>query len=154
MELATQEKIQELLNKLRGGTMLNYHYDFLTHQMRFSVMVTLDTHGHYTLYQVVIDEIYSIIFHDNDVAESARTGASRDGTGYVWNMMQITSFHYSPDLAYKYQIASTSEDEVKVIRNGACNLLLEIWNTEVYMIARRLTINDTLLEDNNTFKLL
>ena len=153
MKLEPQEKIQELLNKLWGGTMLNYHYDLLTHQMRFSVMVTGTIEG-YSLYQVVIDEIYSIIFHDNDLAAGARTGASNDGTGYVWDMMQLTSFHYSPDLAYKYQIASTSEDEVKVIRNGACNLLLKIWNTEVYMIARRLTINDTLLEDNNTFKLL
>lgn len=154
MKLATQAKIQELLNKLWGGTMLNYHYDLLTHRMHFSVMVTLNTDGAYSLYQVIIDEIYSIIFHDNDLAAGARTGTSNDGTGYVWDMMQLTSFHYSPDVAYKYQIASTSEDEVKVIRNGACNLLLEIWNTEVYMIARRIKINDCHREYKNEFKLL
>ena len=151
MELATQEKIQELLNKLWGGTMLNYHYDLLTHQMRFSVMVTLNTRGEYMLYQVVIDEIYSIIFHDNDLAAGARTGASNDKTGYLWDMMQLTSFHYSPDLAYKYQIASTDR---QVIRNGACNLLLKIWDTEVYMIARRLKIRDCLREYDNEFNLL
>ena len=150
MELATQEKIQELLNKLWSGTMLNYHYDLLTHRMRFSVMVTGTIEG-FSLYQVIIDEIYSIIFHDNDLAEGARTGTSNDKTGYVWDMMQLTSFHYSPDVAYKYQIASTDR---QVIRNGACNLLLKIWNTEVYMIARRIKINDCHREYKNEFKLL
>ena len=153
MELATQEKIQELLNKLWGGAMLNYHYDLLTHQMRFIAMVT-DITKIIDLQHVVIDEVYSIIFHDNDLAARARTGTSNDGTGYLWDMMQLTSFHYAPDLAYKYQIASTSEDEVKVIRNGACNLLLRIWDTEVYMIARRLKIRDCLLEYNSEFNLL
>ena len=150
MELATQEKIQELLNKLWGGAMLNYHYDLLTHQMRFIAMVTDITHI-LELQHVVIDEVYSIIFHDNDLAGGARTGTSNDGTGYLWDMMQLTSFHYSPDLAYKYQIASTDR---QVIRNGACNLLLKIWDTEVYMIARRLKIRDCLREYDNEFNLL
>ena len=150
MKLEPQEKIQELLNKLWGGTMLNYHYDLLTHQMRFVAMVT-DITKIIELQHVVIDEVYSIIFHDNDLAARARTGTSNDGTGYLWDMMQLTSFHYAPDLAYKYQIASTDR---QVIRNGACNLLLKIWDTEVYMIARRIKINDCHREYKNEFKLL
>ena len=136
-----KSEIQCLLDELWSGVILNFSYELLSHRICFNVMVTENAET--KLYRIVIDEIYSIIFHDGYAEEKARKGKlDDDKTDYIWDMMEVSSFYYSPILDFEYQICFPSDDGDIVKRKGYFNLLLEIWGTEVYMIAKRLKIND------------
>lgn len=134
-------EIQELLDKLYCGIILNFNYDLLNHQMRFNVRVR--NNDTITLYRVAIDEISSIIFHDGPAEERARQGEiSEDKIGYVLAIMEVTGLDYYPISRFQYQVSFSSKDGSEVMRKCACNLCLEIWDTEIDILARRLKLND------------
>ena len=135
-----KEQIRKLLYALWGGTILDFHYDLLSHQIRCNVMIPSNEAA--TFYRIVIDEISSITFHEGNIAEYARNGELRDDDeiGHIWDMMELTEFEYYPE--FERQIDFPSKDGSEVARKCAYNLVLEIWNAEIFILARRLKIND------------
>ena len=131
-----KQKIQKLLDELLSGTILNFNYDLLSHQLRCNVMIP--SNEAVTFYRIVIDEISSITFHDTHT--DGLISPSNTEIGYVFAMMEVTSFDYYPE--FKYQIDFPSKDGSEVARKCAYNLVLEIWDAEIFILARRLKIND------------
>ena len=131
-----KQKIQKLLDELLSGTMLNFNYDLLSHQIRLNVRIR--GNEEVTFYRIVIDEISSITFHDTHT--DGLISPSNTEIGYVFDMMELTEFEYYPE--FEYQIDFSSKDGSEVARKCAYNLVLEIWNAEIFILARRLKIND------------
>ena len=131
-----KEQIRKLLYALWGGTILDFNYDLLSHQIRCNVMIPSNEAA--TFYRIVIDEISSIIFHDTDT--DGLISPSNTEIGYVFAMMELTEFEYYPE--FEYQIDFSSKDGSEVARKCAYNLVLEIWDAEIFILARRLKIND------------
>ena len=131
-----KQKIRKLLYELWGGTILDFHYDLVSHQIRCNVMIP--SNEAVTFYRIVIDEISSITFHDTDT--DGLISPSNTEIGYVFDMMELTEFEYYPE--FEYQIDFPSKDGSEVVRKCAYNLCLEIWDTEIDILARRLKIND------------
>ena len=133
-----KQKIRKLLYELWGGTILNFHYDLVSHQIRCNVRI--QSRGKATFYRIVIDEISSIIFHKGNIAEYARNGElSDDAIGDDWGILEVTSFDYYPE--FNYQLDFPSKDGSEVAPKGVYNLVLELWD-EIFILARRLKIND------------
>lgn len=134
-----KEQIRKLLYALWGGIILDFNYDLLSHQLRLNVNTYEDDKT--TFYRIVIDEISSIIFHEGNIAEYAHNGElSDDAIDDEWGMLELTEFEYYPE--FEYQIDFPSKDGSEVVRKCAYNLCLEIWDTEIDILARRLKIND------------
>lgn len=131
-----KQQIRKLLYELWGGIILDFNHDLLSHQIRLNVNTYEDDKT--TFYRIVIDEISSIIFHDTDT--DGLISPSNTEIGYVFAMMELTSFGYYPE--FRYQIDFPSKDGSEVVRKCAYNLCLEIWDTEIDILARRLKIND------------
>ena len=131
-----KQKIRKLLYELWGGTILDFHYDLVSHQIRCNVMIP--SNEAVTFYRIVIDEISSITFHDTDT--DGLISPSNTEIGYVFDMMELTEFEYYPE--FEYQIDFPSKDGSKVSPKGVYNLVLEIWDAEIFILARRLKIND------------
>ena len=93
-----------------------------------------------TTYKVSIDEIVSIIFDDWSAYES---------DNYEWEILEVSSFDYSPNCDFRYSPRSPlPPKEAKVEQAGKFNLVLEIFSVEVFILAKRLQINE------KTFQLL
>ena len=134
-----KQQIRKLLYALWGGTILDFNYDLLSHQIRLNVRIR--GNEEVTFYRIVIDETSSIIFHEGNIAEYAHNGElSDDAIDDEWGMLELTEFEYYPE--FEYQIDFPSKDESEVAPKGAYNLVLEIWNAEIFILARRLKIND------------
>ena len=131
-----KQQIRKLLYALWGGTILDFNYDLLSHQIRLNVRIR--GNEEVTFYRIVIDEISSITFHDTHT--DGLISPSNTEIGYVFDMMELTSFGYYPE--FRYQIDFPSKDGSEVARKCAYNLCLEIWNAEIDILARRLKIND------------
>ena len=135
-----KQQIRKLLYALWGGTILDFNYDLLSHQIRLNVRIR--GNEEVTFYRIVIDEISSIIFHEDSITEYVCSGelSDDDEIGYVFEMMELTEFEYYPE--FEYQIDFPSKDGSKVSPKGVYNLVLEIWDAEIFILARRLKIND------------
>ena len=131
-----KQQIRKLLYALWGGTILDFNYDLLSHQIRLNVRIR--GNEEVTFYRIVIDEISSITFHDTDT--DGLISPSNTEIGYVFDMMELTEFEYYPE--FEYQIDFPNKDGSEVARKCAYNLCLEIWDTEIDILARRLKIND------------
>ena len=131
-----KQQIRKLLYALWGGTILDFNYDLLSHQIRLNVRIR--GNEEVTFYRIVIDEISSITFHDTDT--DGLISPSNTEIGYVFDMMELTEFEYYPE--FEYQIDFPSKDGSKVSPKGVYNLVLEIWDAEIFILARRLKIND------------
>ena len=131
-----KQEIQKLLDELLSGTMLNFNYDLLSHQIRLNVRIR--GNEEVTFYRIVIDEISSITFHDTHT--DGLISPSNTEIVYVFDMMEVTSFDYYPE--FERQLAFPSKDKSGIAPKGVYNLVLEIWDTIVYIHARRLKIND------------
>ena len=134
-----KQQIRKLLYALWGGTILNFHYDLVSHQIRCNVRIR--SRGKATFYRIFIDEISSIIFHGGNIAEYAHNGelSDDDAIGDEWGILEVTSFDYYPE--FNYQLDFPSKDGSEVASKGVYNLVLEIWD-EIFILARRLKIND------------
>ena len=134
-----KNKVQLALDKLWAGIITYFHHDLLNHRLTFSVMVT---EVEATTYKVSIDEISSIIF-DNPSAYNY------NDYDYEWDILEVSSFDYSPNCDFRYSPSPPlSPKEGTVEQAGKFNLVLEIFSTEVLILAKRLQINE------KTFQLL
>ena len=138
-----KNKVQLALDELWAGVITYFHHDLLNHRLTFGVMVTKNVEV--TTYKVSIDEISSIVFDDPSAYEE---------DNYEWEMMEVTSFNYSPACEFRYTsgLPEVPEDGnlERVVKEGmgSFNLLMEIFETGVYIHAKRLQINE------KTFQLL
>ena len=131
-----KEQIRKLLYALWGGTILDFNYDLLSHQLRLNVRIR--GNEEVTFYRIGIDEISSITFHDTYT--DGLISPSNTEIGYVFAMMELTEFEYYPE--FEDQIDFPSKDGSTVSPKGGYNLVLEIWDAEIFILARRLKIND------------
>ena len=131
-----KQQIRKLLYALWGGIILDFNYDLLSHQIRCNVNTYEDDKT--TFYRIIIDEISSIIFHDTHT--DGLISPSNTEIGYVWDMLELTEFEYYPE--FERQLDFPSKDGSKVAPKGVYNLVLEIWDTIIYIHAKHLKIND------------
>ena len=123
-----KSQLIEILNMLFGAQVEGYQFDLLNHRISFKIKLIY--FGNITNYKLDFVNVSSWVFLDKN---------SKEYGNYDWEKIEITTAYYSDknDLFIKFN----DQEEKNIF-----NFLFELWESELYILAEKVIINDTVFE--------
>lgn len=130
------DELKKQLNKLWSGVIENINFDYLKGSFFLKIKVIED--GVVSNFDVCFNEV-SAYYYVRDIGENRLTYFQFEEGDYL----ELTSIDYYENGIGEIVIKSTVENWTNQFFSSA-NFVLEIWNSMLFIEAKKVTINDYL----------